>query len=119
MKSGQEWDDNLFQNWISLRAKFRSAKREKDHPAIIAIGMDVIALSERASFIGIVNALFEYDIAEAHIKSGDTLAAVKYYRRSLDSFQVFRSTKKLRNPDDFLSDIEKIQKKLMKLEDLK
>ena len=110
-----KWDDKLFSRWISLRGKFRSAKREKDYCAIISTCNEILELNERARFIGIMKALFEYEIAEAHKKLDDTKLAIKYYKLAVKSFEVYRSEKPLNKPDDFLSDIQKIQKKLTKL----
>jgi putative heme degradation protein len=114
MKKSKE--EELFDKWLELREQHGKAKREKDYTAIIEVSEKIITHSKQAPDIRIMDAVFERDIADAYIKMGNVPSAVTFYKRAVKSFETYRATNKLRDPGDFLSEIEKIQKKLLKLE---
>jgi len=110
------WDQALFDQWIALREKSRLAGREKNYADVVEISKKIIELSRRAPFIGIVVFLFERDIADAYSKLGDTDAAIQYYRKAISSLHEYRATKRRDGPNSFLIDLEKMEKKVSKLE---
>ena len=114
-----DWNDALFNRWQKLRKNHKEAKRAKDHLAVIKIGADIIELAGRAPFIEIFEALFQKDMADAFVKLDDAPAAIVHYEHAIKLFEAHRAAGKLRNPDDFLTDIEKLQKKLAKLKNNK
>lgn len=107
--------EKQFAQWIELRELFKQAKRNKDYQSVINTGLKIIELGERTPKLGIMFPLFEKDIADAHLKTGNAPLSIFYYQKAIESYKKYRATQKLRNPNDFLSDIEKIQKKLDKL----
>ncbi len=101
--------------WLKLREHFQQVKRNKDYQSVIDTGLKIIDLDKRTPELGIMTALFERDIAEAYMKLGDTSKSIVYFEKAIESFKKYRASQKLHDPDDFLSDIETIQKKLNKL----
>ena len=110
-----DWNDALFNRWQELRKSHKEAKRAKDHQAVINIGVEIIDLAGCAPFIGIFVAVFQKDAGDAYVKLGDTAAAIIRYEQAIKSFEAHRAAGKLNRSDDFLADIEKLQKKLAKL----
>ena len=108
--------DVLFNKWIELRNQYDKLKLEKNYRGIIEVSEKIIGLSKKAPDIGIMVAIFEQSIAEAYVKLEDVPSAIIYYKAAKKSFEEYRATKRLRSPDDYLSCVEKIQKKLAKLE---
>lgn len=109
-------DNKSFACWIDLRQKYRLAKKNKDYLKIISYSNQIIELSQKDSSIGIMVPLFEYDIAESYSKLGDNENALKYYIFSKNHFISYRATHQLSKPEDFLSYITKIDKKIGKLQ---
>ena len=110
-----DWNDALFEQWQELRKSHKEAKRAKDHRVVIKIGAEIIELAGRAPFIGIFVAVFQKDAGDAYVKLDDAPAAIVHYGQAIKSFEAHRASGNLRTPDDFLADIEKLQKKLAKL----
>ena len=110
-----DWNDALFNRWQELRKSHKEAKRAKDHRAVIKIGAEIIELAGRAPFIGILVAVFQKDAGDAYVKLDDAPTAIVSYGQAIQSFEAHRAAGQLRSPDDFLADIEKLQKKLAKL----
>ena len=108
-------DDKHIEQWLKLREKFRAAKKSKDYSKVITYSLNIIDLSQKAPFIGIFVPSFEYDIAELYNKLGDKENALKYYEASKQSFISYRATNPLHKPDDYLSDIARIDKRIQKL----
>ena len=105
-----------FNQWLELRNSHTTAKRNKDFQAVIDLSKKIIAHSIKAPEIRIMAALFHKDIADSYVRLNDTPSAIAACREAIASFKHYRATERLSKPDDFLSDIEKLQKKLEKLE---
>jgi tetratricopeptide (TPR) repeat protein len=111
-----DFNPKEFKAWLALRERFIKAKREKNYKSVIELGNRIIAIAKSAPTIGIFVPSFEYDIAEAYNKQQEFSSSLEYYKRSMKSFEKYRATAKLHNPDDCLSDIAKIKRKISKLE---
>ncbi len=107
--------EKQFAQWLKLRGHFKQVKRNKDYQSVIDTGLKIIDLGKRTPKLGIMTALFERDIAEAYMKLGNASQAIVYFEKAIKSFKKYRTSQKLRDPNDFISDIETIQKKLNKL----
>lgn len=107
--------EEQFAQWNELRGHFKRAKSNKDYQSVINTGLKIIELGESVPKLGIMTALFERDTADAYLKTGNISLATLYYEKAVKSFEKYRVTQRLHNPDDFLSDIEAVQKKLNKL----
>ncbi|MDR1067341.1 MAG: hypothetical protein LBL35_07940 [Clostridiales bacterium] len=112
----KNFDQTLFNRWLELRESHATAKREKDYRRIIDTGDALITLAGQAPFIGIVVAIFKRDIADAYSELSEPTQAIAHYRAAIAAFEKHRATKKLNKPDDFLLDLERLRKKLSKLE---
>jgi hypothetical protein len=105
-----------FNQWITLRDSQKTAKREKNYQTVIELSDKIISISKKSPDIGIMVAFFQRDIADAYMKLNDEKSAAKYCKLAIASFEKYRAKAKLSKPDDFLSDIATLQKKLDKLE---
>jgi hypothetical protein len=105
-----------FKRWLVLREEHRKAKRDKEYREIIRVGAEILELSRQCPTIGIVSALFLCDTADAYTKLDDIPNAIAQYKMAVASLENYRRTAKLRDPDDFLADLERWRKKLIALE---
>lgn len=110
-----KWDDTLFQKWQSIRKEFNDNKKAKNWIKVIENCLVIIQLDLKAKFIGIMLPIFYREMANAYEKISDTSNAINYYRIAKEEFLKYRSEKSLNAPSDWLSDIDKIDKKLAKL----
>lgn len=110
-----KWNDALFQEWLCIRKNFNDNKKAKNWEKVIEDCAAIIELDSKAKFIGIMLPIFYREIANAYEKINEVTNAIDYYRCSKDAFLEYRANKSLKDPSDWLSDIDKIDKKLAKL----
>ncbi|OHD19692.1 MAG: hypothetical protein A2086_01650 [Spirochaetes bacterium GWD1_27_9] len=109
------WNDELFNEWLSLREKFRKAKKDKNYNEVIKICENIIILDKNAKFIKIMVPLFQKEIGNAHLKLGNNKDAKGYYNLAIEGFKLYRKEKSLKNSNDWLKDIDLLENKLKKL----
>lgn len=110
-----EWNDVDFGTWKELRDRHKEAKKNKDCSQIIQLCQNIIELDSRAKFLEIFLPVFFVDMGNAYQKLDDTINALKYYEMAKNSFNRYRKSNKLCNTNDWLNDIAKIEKKIIKL----
>lgn len=105
-----QWNDEVFQEFIRFRDALRAAKREKNYQRVLSFGMSILELDKRGSFLKIATHVFLKDMAEACIKLGDTTLAVEYLVAAMNKLK-----DQQRNPSEWQKDIEIINRRLEKL----
>lgn len=105
-----QWNNGLFENFVQLRSALRAAKKEKDYQCVLAVGLNILELDKRATFLKIATPIFQKDMAEACIKLGDVNSAIEYLLAAKVGFEERRNSS-----SDWQKDIELIDKKLAKL----
>ena len=110
-----EWNDALFKQWLDLRNAFKANKKIKNWSNVINIGNAIIQLDSQAKFIGIMVPIFYKEIANAYEKLCDISNAIEFYSLARDGFIKYRAEKSLGSENDRLSDIDRIDKKIIKL----
>jgi hypothetical protein len=111
----QEWNEVLFQKWNKLRELFRRYKKEQKWVAVISTCENIIQLDSNAKYIQIMVPLFYKEIANAYTKLNAIEKALNYYEISKTEFINYRANNPLHDPNDWLDEIAKIDKKLTKL----
>jgi hypothetical protein len=112
----KQWDDKKFEEWLSLREQFQDAKRSKNYDQTIKVGLSILSFEKTAKFIGIMTPLFHRDLGNAYLKNDNTVKALEHYRTAHFEFIEYRKTQKLSKPNDWLKDIETLNKKINKIE---
>jgi hypothetical protein len=110
-----EWKDALFKQWLDLRNAFKANKKIKNWSNVINICNVIIQLDSQAKFIGIMVPIFYKEMANAYEKNCDISNAIKFYSLARDGFIKYHAEKSLRSSNDWLPDIDKIDKKIIKL----
>lgn len=105
-----QWNDALFENFVQLRNAFRAAKKEKNYQGVLSVGLNILELDKRATFLKIATPIFQKDMADACIKLGDINSAIEYLLAAKAGFEERRN-----GSDDWQKDIELINKKLVKV----
>jgi hypothetical protein len=108
----QDWNENLFQEWIKLRESFKANKRQKNWGSVINICEEIIQLDSKAKFIHIMTPLFYKELANAYEKINDIDNSLRFYEISRGLFIDYRSNNKLKNPNDWIDEITKIEKRM-------
>lgn len=106
------FDGQDFSNWQVLKFELSEAKRSKNYEQVVKLCNDIIALSGRADFIGIVTPIFHKEAGSACLKLGDKKNALAHFRSAREKFLGYRRTKKLNNSDDYLRDIAILEKQI-------
>jgi len=107
-------DDELFNTWLKLHDKYRQAKKNKDLKEIINYCEQIIELDLKAKSIKIMVPIFQKDLGDAYAKLGNNELAKNYYLYAIEGLKKKRESP-LNKPDDWLKDIEVLQKKINKL----
>lgn len=109
------FDQKKFDHWQALRSSFKEAKKEKDFEKVIRICKEIITLDAEAAFICIMKPLFYKEIGSAYLKLDNKELAANNLETARDEFINYRKTNPLNKPDDWLKDIEALNKKIEKL----
>lgn len=104
----EQWNDEVFREFIRLRDALRAAKKEKNYQHVRSFGMSILDLDKRAGFLKIATHVFLKDMAEACIKLGDTTTAVEYLMAAMNKLK--------EHPAEWQKDIEVIKRRLDKLQ---
>jgi hypothetical protein len=115
MRMSTTWDDKVFEEFVALRERFRGAKRAKNHTIVIEVCREILAIDRRAEFLGILTPLFNKEIGNAYLAINETTRAVEFFQLAKDGYIERRKSQPLNRPDDWLKDIEIIDRKLSKL----
>jgi len=107
-------DDELFSTWLKLHDKYRQAKKNKDLKEIINSCEQIIELDLKAKSIKIMVPIFQKDLGDAYAKLGRNELAKNYYLYAIEGLKKKRESP-LNKPDDWLKDIEVLQKIINKL----
>jgi tetratricopeptide (TPR) repeat protein len=105
-----QWNDNLFDEFILLRDGLRAAKRDKNYQHVLSLGQQIIELNKSAQFLRIAPPIFLKDMGNACVKLGDNTAAIKYFKDAIEKL-----TKLKGQSEDWKKEIDVIKKKLEKL----
>jgi hypothetical protein len=106
-----QWNDDIFREFIRLRDAMRAAKKEKNYQCVLSFGMSILDLDMRAGFLKIATHAFLKDMAEACIKLGDTTLASKYLIAAMEKLQEQQTT-----ATGWRKEIETIKRRLEKLQ---
>lgn len=106
-----QWNDEVFREFIRLRDALRAAKKEKNYQHVRSLGMSILDLDKRAGFLKIATHVFLKDMAEACIKLGDTTPAVEHLMAAMNKLK-----EQQKNPTEWQKDIEAINRRLEKLQ---
>ena len=112
---GTTYNQKEFNKWNTFRELLRTAKSEKDYYSIIEICSRILELSQANKWIGILDGLFYKELGNAYLKIGENQNAVTYFVKAKDFFIQYRKNNKLSKPDDWLKDIELLEKKISKI----
>lgn len=110
-----DWNDALFQKWLHLRTDFKNNKKNKKWINLVNNCNDIIQLSSKAKFIGIMIPIFYKEAANAYEKINDITNALKFYSLAKEAFINYRATNALKNRNDWLADIDIIDKRISRL----
>lgn len=110
------WDQKKFDRWQELRKALKEQKRAKEYAQVIEIAGKIIDLDKEAKFIKIMTPLFYKEIGAAYEKLGELDKAIKNYKLAVEGFSRYRESKDLNKPDDWLKDIQSIDKKIDRLQ---
>jgi hypothetical protein len=110
-----KFDQKLFDEWLSLRKQLAEAKHSKNHENIIKLCLAILSLNDRAKFIKIMTPLFYKEIANSYLKLNDYANALHYLETARDDFIAYRQNNNLDNPDDWLKDINTLEKDIDKI----
>ncbi len=105
-----QWNDNLFNEFILLRDGLRAAKRDKNYRHVLSMGQQILELDKSAQFLRIATPIFLKDMGTACVKLGDYTAAIKYFKDAIEKF-----TKLKGQSEDWKKEIDVIERKLEKL----
>jgi hypothetical protein len=106
-----QWNEEIFREFIQLRDALQAAKKEKNYQHVLSFGLNILELDKRAGFLKIATYVFLKDMAEACIKLGDITSAIEYLIASKDKLK-----EQQRNPTEWQKDIEAINRRLEKLQ---
>lgn len=109
------FNQKKFNQWQELRKQFKDAKLNKNLDQVIKLSKEIVELDQTAKFICIMTPLFYKEIGSAYEKLGDPTNAVESYRQARDGFVEYRKSNELNKPDDWLKDIQMLDKKIEKL----
>jgi hypothetical protein len=109
------YNDKSFHRWLSLGTELANAKEAKDWEGLIVACHSIIELDVRAKHIGIFVPRFLKKIAKAYSKLNDHPRALENYRLAKEAFENYRKTATLNKPDDWLDEIAKMDKEILKI----
>ena len=109
------WNEEAFSRWQTLRKELKQYKRAKEYKNIIDTAKEIIEISKRAESIKIMEPLFYKEIGMAHEKMGEKNEAIENYRLAAEGFAAHRKFNEVNKSDDFLKDIQSLEKKIRKL----
>ena len=110
------YNQKEFNKWNNLRDLLRTAKSDKDYHSIIEICTKILELSHSNKWIGILDGLFYKELGNAYLKIGENQNAITNFLKAKDFFILYRKNNKLSKPDDWLKDIELLEKKIEKIQ---
>ena len=113
-----KWNEETFEEFIALRDNFRKAKRNKNYVQLIELCMAIIALHERAKFIGIMTPIFHKEIGNAYLKLNNYPNALHSLQLARKKYIEYRQNNNLKNPNDWLDDINALDKKILKIKSI-
>lgn len=105
-----QWNNQLFDEFIRLRDGLRAAKRDKNYQHVLSIGQQILELDKSAKFLKIATPLFLKDMGNACIRIGDNATAMTYFKDAIVKFSELRE-----QSGNWQNDIDVIQRKLDKL----
>ncbi|RFA27313.1 hypothetical protein CAI21_14850 [Alkalilimnicola ehrlichii] len=111
-----KFDQEKFDQWQELRKNLKEAKRSKAYEQVIGLCKEIIGLDRSAKFIQIMTPLFFKEMGAAYEKVGEEDSALEAYKAARDGFLKYREHNNLHSPDDWLKDIQALEKKIGKLE---
>jgi hypothetical protein len=106
------FDQKVLNEFISLRNRVRDAKRAKQYSEVIVLCVAVLEIDNRARFLKILTPLFLKHIGDAYLKLQEQTKALEFFTLARDGYLNLRKTQKLNRPDDWLKDIEILEKKI-------
>jgi vacuolar-type H+-ATPase catalytic subunit A/Vma1 len=110
-----DWNDQQFEKWLRLMTAFTTNKKNKKWIDVINNCNEIIQLNSNAQYIGIMFPIFYKEMASAYEKIDDIVNAIKFYYLAKEAFINYRTTNPLRNPEDWLADIDRIDKRISHL----
>ena len=110
------WDQKKFDRWQELRKTLKEHKRAKDYEQVIEVAGKIIDLDNEAKFIQIMTPLFYKEIGTAREKLGEISKAIENYQLAVDGFIKYRESNILNKQDDWLKDIQSLNKKIERLQ---
>jgi hypothetical protein len=111
-----KFDQKKFDQWQELRKALKEAKRSKEYQRVVEICNKIIALDSSAGFIQIMTPLFFKEMGAAYEKLCERENAREAYKSACDGFMEHRKHNNLHSPDDWLKDIQSLERKIGKLE---
>jgi tetratricopeptide (TPR) repeat protein len=111
-----KFDQKKFDQWQELRKTLKEAKRSKAYERVVELCNKIIGLDKSARFIQIMTPLFFKEMGVAYSKLGENENALEAYKSARDGFMEYRKHNNLHSPDDWLKDIQSLDKKIGKLE---
>lgn len=100
----------------ALRDTLNKADRKKDYYTVVDACLEIIALDRRAKSLNIMGCLYHKDLGEAYLKLHEYEKAVESLNTAREGLIEFRATHKLRFPEDWLVEIQKIEKLIQRIE---
>lgn len=100
----------------ALRDTLNKADRKKDYPVVVEACLAIIALDQRAASLNIMACLYHKDLGEAYLRLHEYEKALASFNTAREGLMEFRATKKLKFPDDWLNELNLIEKLIHKTE---
>lgn len=109
------WNEEVFEEFTKLHSSLKDAKKAKNYGQVIAICKNIIELDGRAKFMQIMVPIFLKEIGSAYLKLNRKESATEYFKLARNGYIEHRSRGRLNKPDDWLKDIARLEKSILKL----
>lgn len=115
MVKTEKWDERKFKQWLKYRTDLNEAKRNNAWESVILICNKIIEFDQHAKFINIFIPIIRKDKCKALGKVQRYKEAIEEYQTVINELRMFRLSEPLSSPNDWLDEIEKVNKEICRL----
>jgi hypothetical protein len=108
--SSSQWNEQLFNEFVTLRDGLRAAMREASYAQALSLGARILELHNTARYLRIATHLVLRDMGIASVAIGDPAAAETYFLEARSRFLVSKV-----KPEDWRREIAQIEQRLKQL----
>ena len=100
----------------ALREKLNKAEHRKEYQIVADTCLEIIALDKRAKMLNIMACLYHKDLGEAYLKLLEYQKAVDSLNTAREGLIEWRTTRKLKFPDDWLNELKAIDRLIERIQ---